>query len=54
MNNQEKSVELYYEYVYSNGEVTRKPAWIIESAGGPEEYFNSPFVKSWRLITKVK
>lgn len=39
--------ERVYFYEHVNGEVIRKPAILVDGGGGPDEYFNSPFVKRW-------
>lgn len=36
-----------YVYEHVNGTIHRKPALVVDSGGGPWEYFNSPFVKKW-------
>lgn len=35
----------YYEHV--DGETIPKPDIVVDMAGGPLEYFNSPFVARW-------
>ncbi len=52
MTNTDKKLQSYYEYVHVNGTVHRKPAFVVDMGGGPYEYFNSPFVKSWKLVVK--
>lgn len=39
-----------YYYLHSNGELIRKPAIVVESAG-VIDYFNSPFVRKWWVAT---
>jgi hypothetical protein len=36
-----------YLYRHTNGEVIRKPCVVVQMAGGPFEYFDSPFVRHW-------
>lgn len=37
-----------YYYEHTNGSVHHKPASVVDYYdGGPEEYFDSPFVKLW-------
>jgi len=50
MNEQKPKDDHYYEYIHVNGSTIRKPAIVVDMGGGPEEYFNSPFVKSWKLV----
>ena len=38
--------KIYY-YEHTNGEIIRKPAFVVETNTTPEEYFDSPFVKRW-------
>jgi hypothetical protein len=45
-----KKVKAYYEYTHIDGQVIRKPAIVVDMGGGPYEYFNSPFVKSWKYV----
>lgn len=52
MTNIDKKVQAYYEYEHVNGTKHRKPAFVVDMGGGPSEYFNSPFVKSWKLVVK--
>lgn len=40
----------YYEHV--NGGVIWKPLWIVDMGGGPQVYFDSPFVKRWWRVSK--
>jgi hypothetical protein len=52
MTNENKKIEAYYEYEHVNGTKHRKPLIVVEMGGGADEYFNSPFVKSWKLVVK--
>jgi hypothetical protein len=36
-----------YLYRHTDGSLHRKPALVVDSGGGPGEYFDSPFVKHW-------
>lgn len=36
-----------YYYLHTNGETIRKPAPVVDAAGGPHVYFDSPFVVRW-------
>jgi len=36
-----------YFYEHANGQVIRKPNIVVDSAGGPDQYFDSQFVKRW-------
>lgn len=36
-----------YYYEHTNGGVHWKPRVVVDSAGGPREYFDSPFVARW-------
>lgn len=40
-----------YYYIHQNGTRHEKPAIVVEMAGGPCEYFDSPFVKEWGIVT---
>lgn len=42
-----RRVRRWYYYEHVNGTFHRKPAFVVEAAGGPEHYFDSPFVKRW-------
>ena len=45
-------INTYYEYTHTDGTVHKLPVIVVETAGGPEEYFNSPFVKSWKFVSE--
>lgn len=36
-----------YWYLHTNGEFIHKPFGVVDMGGGPEEYFDSPFVQEW-------
>jgi hypothetical protein len=36
-----------YFYRHSEGGIIEKPALVVESGGGPWEYFSGPFVREW-------
>jgi len=36
-----------YIYEHTNGEIIYKPDIVVDMAGGPITYFDSPFVKRW-------
>lgn len=36
-----------YYYIHQNGELIRKVGHVVDSGGGPFEYFDSPFVTRW-------
>ena len=36
-----------YHYEHVNGAVFNRPDRVVELSGGPEIYFNSPYVKRW-------
>ena len=36
-----------YYYRHINGTVIQKPDFVVDSAGGPEIYFEGPFVERW-------
>lgn len=36
-----------YLYQHTDGTIHRKPALVVDSGGGPHEYFDSPFVRRW-------
>lgn len=36
-----------YLYEHTDGSILRKPAVVVDMSGGPEDYFDSPFVKRW-------
>ncbi|MEC8776817.1 MAG: hypothetical protein VXX79_18455, partial [Pseudomonadota bacterium] len=40
-----KAPDYYYEH--ENGSVIRKPAIVVDSGGGPWQYFSGPFVRRW-------
>lgn len=48
-----KKVKSYYMYEHINGTLHKKNFMIVEMGGGPYDYFNSPFVKSWKLVSEV-
>ena len=39
-----------YYYKHVNGETISKPDFTVDSAGGPEVYFEGPFVERWWWI----
>ena len=43
-----------YYYLHKNGTLIYKPDTVVESAGGPNEYFDSPFVKAWWSMDSSK
>jgi hypothetical protein len=42
-----------YFYEHTNGEIIKKPQIVVQMAGGPHEYFNSPFVKRWWFVAST-
>ena len=36
-----------YYYEHENGSVIQKPDYVVNMAGGPAAYFDSPFCKRW-------
>ena len=52
MSNQNKKVKSVYVYEHVNGTFHEKPAIVVDMGGGPDVYFDSPFVKSWKLTVK--
>jgi len=52
MANPKPNIKAYYEYIHINGETIRKPQFVVDSGGGPEVYFDSPFVMSWKLVVE--
>jgi hypothetical protein len=36
-----------YFYQHSEGAIIEKPSLVVNSGGGPWDYFNSPFVRHW-------
>mgnify|MGYP000934329936 CR=1 FL=1 len=44
-----ESREVYF-YVHKNGKIIFKPITVVNMAGGPKKYFDSPFVKGWWLV----
>ena len=39
-----------YKYRHTNGTVLAKSVYVVESfPGGPEKYFESPYVQEWWL-----
>ena len=36
-----------YFYEHANGTIIKKPDFVVETGGGPYDYFDSPFVKRW-------
>ena len=36
-----------YFYEHTNGEIIKKPDIVVDMDGGPDIYFDSPFVKRW-------
>jgi hypothetical protein len=40
-----KAPDYYYEH--ENGSIIRKPAIVVDSGGGPWQYFSGPFVRRW-------
>lgn len=41
-----------YYYEHENGTVHWKPYIVVDMGGGPEEYFDSPFVKRWWKVVE--
>jgi len=39
-----------YYYLHTNGEVIYKPFIVVDMGGGPNDYFNSPFVVKWWIV----
>lgn len=40
----------YYEHI--NGSIIWKSLWVVDMGGGPQVYFDSPFVKRWWRVSK--
>ena len=39
-----------YFYQHTNGSIIQKPDIVVHMGGGPEEYFDSPFVERYWYI----
>ncbi len=44
------SIEPGYYYEHTNGEIHYKPFIVVDTGGGPEVYFDSPYCKQWWKI----
>ena len=42
-----KEKQKVYKYEHVNGKIITKPAFVVDTGGGPFVYFDSPFVKRW-------
>lgn len=47
-----REFNMYY-YLHVNGEVIYKPNVVVDMGGGPEMYFEGPFVQKWWKITDL-
>ncbi len=39
-----------FMYEHVSGSILSKPDRVIDMGGGPEVYFNSPFIKRWWYV----
>lgn len=42
-----------YIYIHTNGMPHIKPDGVVEMGGGPDVFFDSPFVERWYYINTV-
>jgi hypothetical protein len=42
-----------YYYQHTNGTIHKKSDFVVDTGGGPNEYFQSPFVKKWWQLNKL-
>tara|TARA_R110000772_G_scaffold99174_1_gene198809 strand:- start:82464 stop:82649 length:186 start_codon:yes stop_codon:yes gene_type:complete len=45
-------IKRYYQYEHTNGAIITKVAYVVDTGGGPLEYFDSDFCKSWWMVEK--
>ena len=42
-----------YYYEHANGSIHWKPFIVVEMAGGPTDYFDSPYVVRWWIVPEA-